>query len=202
MNTEQIAKACFTDNTTAARWLAVLGATFFQFGINDPLEQAAFLAQAGYESGGLLHLEENLNYSAQGLLTVFGKYFDNASALEYQHQPIRIANRVYAGRFGNGDESTGDGWKFRGRGIFQTTFHDNYLKVENRLGIACVDDPDLLLVKKNAADAAAVYWKDHNLGALAKRRDIDSITKAISGSMATAAKRKARYIVACQAFCI
>lgn len=200
MNTMQIMQACHTDATTAARWLAILEYTFNVFGIDSALERAAFLAQAGYESNGLRTLQENLNYSAAGLQAVFGKYFDQASAMKYQRNPVAIANRVYANRFGNGDEASGDGWKYRGRGIFQTTFHDNYQKVENALGIACVDNPDLLSMRKNAADSAAVFWNENGLGTLARKRDFDGITQRISGSLRTADKRRILYVDACKAF--
>lgn len=200
MNSEQIRIACATDATTAARWLAPLAATFHQYNIDTPLRQAAFLAQAGYESGGLITLEENLNYSANGLLRVFRKYFDNALALKYQRNPVAIANRVYANRLGNGDESSGDGWKYRGRGIFQVTGHDNYLMVENALGIPCVDNPDLLLQKKNAADSAAVFWVKHGLQELADKGDIDGITARINKYTDSYQKRKDRYLAARKAF--
>lgn len=200
MNTDQIMAACHTDGTTAARWLATLEYVFNVFNIDSPLERAAFLAQAGYESNGLRTVEENLNYSAAGLLTVFGKYFDQASAMQYQRNPTSIANRVYANRFGNGDEASGDGWKYRGRGIFQVTFHDNYQMMEDALGIACVDNPDLLLMRQNAAKSAAVFWNRNGLGVLARKRDFDSITQRISGSLRTADKRRILYVDACKAF--
>ena len=200
VNSEQIRIACATDATTAARWLAPLAATFHQYKIDTPLRQAAFLAQAGYESGGLLALEENLNYSAQGLLRVFGKYFNQDSAIKYQRDPVAIANRVYANRLGNGDESSGDGWKFRGRGIFQVTGHDNYLMVENALGIPCVDNPDLLLQKKNAADSAAVFWVKHGLQELADKGDINGITRVINRYTDSYKARELRFNAARKAF--
>lgn len=200
MNTDQIMLACHTDGTTAARWLAVLEYCFNVFHIDSPLERAAFLAQAGYESTGLRSIEENLNYSATGLQTVFGKYFDQVSAVKYQRNPVAIANRVYANRFGNGDEASGDGWKYRGRGIFQVTFHDNYQLTEDALGIACVDNPDLLLIRKNAADSAAAFWNRNGLGVLARKQDFDGITQRISGSLRTADKRRILYNDARKAF--
>jgi len=200
MNPEQIRLSCRTNSIVANQWLAVLEATCHQFGINTPLQKAAFLSQAGYESIGLTAIEENLNYSAPRLLAVFPGKFDQSSSLKYEHDPAGIANRVYANRFGNGDEVSGDGWKYRGRGIFQITFHDNYSDTAKRLNIDCLNDPDLLLLKKNAADSAAAYFVDRGLLDIADLRDINQITYRISGSMRTAPDRKLRFDIACKTF--
>ena len=98
---------------------------FDEYEINTPKRQAAFIAQVAHESGQLRHVVENLNYSAQGLLKIFKKYFTSVLAQEYARQPQRIANRVYANRMGNGPESSGDGWKHRGRGLIQLTGKNN-----------------------------------------------------------------------------
>ena len=107
--------------------IAMLPDTMAKFELNTPLRLAHFLAQAGHESGGFKAVQENLNYGAKGLRSIFGKYFpDDAKALLYERKPEKIANLVYGGRMGNGPEPTGDGWKFRGRGYIQLTGRDNY----------------------------------------------------------------------------
>lgn len=203
MNVAQVMAACRTDSTTAGRWIAALEDTMQRFGLTDPLQRSAFLAQVGYESCGLTRTEENLNYRADRLLAVFPRYFDEVSALGYEHDPVRIANHVYANRMGNRDESSGDGWTFRGRGLIQTTGHDNYLKVEQGLKIPCVSDPDLLLEKAHAADSAGLYWISNGLDKLALVRDIDSITRGINGKYAsqdTMTARRNRYEDALRTF--
>lgn len=101
---------------------------------------------------------------------------------------------------GNGNEGSGDGWKYRGRGIFQVTGHDNYHMVEDALGIPCVDNPDLLIQMKHAADSAATFWVRHNLNALADKGDIDGITRVINRYTDSYQKRKDRFLVARKAF--
>lgn len=198
MNTDLIKIACKTDGTTAARWLPTIAAVCALWSIDTPLRQAAFLAQVGYESGGLRNLEENLNYSAPGLLQHFGKYFTATSALEYEHKPIRIANRIYANRMGNGNEASGDGWKYRGRGLIQVTGHDNYLQVGRDLGLDCVANPDLLLQKETAAQSAASFWVTHDLHKLADKRDFDGITQVVNKYTDSYVQRKERFDAACK----
>ena len=120
-----------------------------KYGVTTPRRQAMFLAQLDHESG-LKPISENFNYSASALLRVFGKYFTPALAVEYERKPEKIANRVYANRMGNGDECSGDGWKYRGRGFIQTTGKTNYKLLSMHTGIDYVNNPDLLL---NEADA-------------------------------------------------
>ena len=110
--------------------------------INTPLRQAAFIAQVAYESQGFSRFTENLNYRADRLLDVFGKYFTEDEAQEYAHQPKKIANRVYANRLGNGDEDSGDGWRYRGRGCIQLTGKDNYREAGKFLKLDLVGKPD------------------------------------------------------------
>lgn len=199
LNSNQIAVACNTSQSIAAQWLVAIGTAFQRFEFH-PLEQAAFLAQVGYESDGLTRTDENLNYSSERLLVVFPKYFDKNIALQYERKPPAIANRVYANRFGNGNEASGDGWKYRGRGLIQITFHDNYQMVEDRIGIACVDNPDLLLTKQNAVDSAVAFWIENDLKEPALFQDIDTITKRINGGLSTAAARRDRYAAALKVF--
>jgi putative chitinase len=108
--------------------IAQIPDTAAKFEINTPLRLAHFLAQCGHESGGFKAVNENLNYSAKGLLGTFGKYFDGTTAAQYEKKPEMIASRVYGNRMGNGDESTKEGYKFRGRGYIQLTGKSNYTK--------------------------------------------------------------------------
>ena len=114
-----------------------------------PERAAHFFAQTAHESGGFKVFSENLNYSAQGLQGIFGKYFPGNLEESYARKPEKIANRVYASRMGNGDEASGDGWKFRGRGALQTTGKDNYSQFAKHLGKPeIMETPDLALTKR------------------------------------------------------
>jgi putative chitinase len=171
-------------------WTDPLNAAFERFEITEPICIAAFLAQVGHESAKLTALEENLNYSANGLLSVFPKYFDHDSALEYARKRKAIASRVYANRMGNGDEASGDGWKYRGKGLIQVTGKENHAKCGEALGLPLIDNPDLLLEPVNAALSAAWYWDSRKLNNLAHRDDVRGLTKAINGGMIGFADRQ------------
>src|SRR5579875_1603742 len=116
-------------------WAAALQKTCDTFQINTSNRVRIFLAQVLYESTCLLHLQENLNYSADGLRAMFPTHFSVAEAAAYARQPQRIANRVYANRYGNGNEASGDGWAYRGRGLIQITFKDNYQSAAKMLNL-------------------------------------------------------------------
>jgi len=156
---------------------------FEKYELNTPLRIAHFMAQIEHESG-LKPISENLNYSAVGLLTTFSKYFpDNKTAVNYSKHPERIANRVYANRMGNGDENSGEGWKYRGRGFIQITGKENYFRLANDTDIDFLKNPDLLLEEANAMISALWYWNLKGLNALADKNDIVSITKKINGGL-------------------
>lgn len=148
--------------------------------INTPLRLAHFFAQIEHESG-LKPREENLNYSADRLLEIFPKYFNESNVYDYARKPILIASRVYKNRMGNGSESSGDGWKYRGRGFIQLTGKDNYIEFSKETEINCVNDPDLLLKEENAMLSAVWFWKKRNLNILADNDDIKNITRRING---------------------
>jgi len=120
-----------------------------KFELNTPLRLAHFLAQCGHESGGFKLVQENLNYSAQGLQNIFGKYFPGNLEESYARQPQKIASRVYANRMGNGDESSGEGYKFRGRGYIQLTGKDNYKSFSAAINEDCVGNPSHISNKKS-----------------------------------------------------
>ncbi|MCU9956464.1 MULTISPECIES: glycoside hydrolase family 19 protein [Burkholderia] len=173
-----VAASCGAPPALAAQWLAPLQDACAARQINTPLRAAAFLATVGVESARLTAVVENLSYSAEGLLATFPTYFDEGEAQQYARRPPAIANRVYAGRYGNGDEASGDGWRYRGRGLMQITFHDNYQLCAVALGLPLVQQPDLLAVPANAAASAAWRWAAHGLNALADAGAIQQIGRA------------------------
>jgi len=141
--------------------LAQIPDTMAKFELNTPLRLAHFLAQCGHESGGFKFLRENLNYSAKGLMGIFKKYFPTeAVANQYQRQPDKIANKVYASRMGNGPEATGDGSKFKGRGFIQLTGKDNYTAFSKAIGEDCVANPELVATKYPLASAGWFFHKN------------------------------------------
>lgn len=155
---------------------------FNAYHINTDLRISHFMAQLEHESGGLKPKAENLNYSQEGLLDTFGKYFNNSpkEALKYQRQPERIANKVYANRMGNGNEASGDGWKYRGRAFFQLSGKNNYLVLSKDTKIDCYNNPDILLEEPNAIISALWYWGKRKLNALADKDDLDAISDLIN----------------------
>ena len=152
--------------------------------INSPRRIAAFMAQCGHESGGFIHMEENLNYSSDGLRKIFSKYFPSVElANQYARKPQMIANRVYANRMGNGPESSGDGWNYRGRGIIQITGKNNYIRCSQSMfeDNLLVEKPDLLLDIYYAIHSACWFWTAARLNELADAEDLKFMTKRING---------------------
>ena len=151
--------------------------------INTPLRQAHFIAQVAHESGGFRYKTENLNYSAKALRAVFGKYFTTEELAEQcARKPELIANLAYADRMGNGDTESGDGWKYRGRGLIQLTGSDNYRQCSEAIGKDIENDPDLLVHDADAAVAAACwFWGMRKLNSYADQDDLKAITKKING---------------------
>lgn len=159
--------------------------TASKFGITNTLRLAHFLAQCGHESGGFKAVRENLNYSAKGLLGIFRKYFTNVNlAQQYERKPEKIANRVYASRMGNGNEASGDGFKFRGRGYIQLTGKDNYSLFDATVPESILADPELVATKYPLA-SAAFFFKRNNLWAICDRgasvADVTAVTKRVNG---------------------
>lgn len=165
------------------KYLGALNGEMSKFDINTPLRAAHFIAQLAHESGSFHYSSENLNYSASALRAVFGKYFPTDELAEaYARQPEKIANRVYADRMGNGDEASGEGWKYRGRGLIQLTGKDNYSNCGKSTGMDLVDNPDQLADNADAAVAAAGwFWDMRKLNGYADEDDIKAITKRING---------------------
>lgn len=154
---------------------------FEEYEINTPKRQAAFIAQVAHESGQLRHVVENLNYSAQGLLKIFKKYFTSALAQEYARQPQRIANRVYANRMGNGPESSGDGWKHRGRGLIQLTGKNNYTAFASDMDMTIDEAIEYLETPDGAVESAAWFWDTNNLNAIADTGNIVKVSERVNG---------------------
>jgi putative chitinase len=165
--------------------IAMIPDTAAKFQINTPLRLAHFLAQCGHESGGFRVTQENLNYSAKGLMGIFKKYFPSeAIANQYARQPQKIANKVYANRMANGSEASGDGYKFRGRGYIQLTGRDNYTQFGKAIGEDITSNPDVVS-NKYALLSAAWFWSKNGLNKLADTGASDtavtSITKRVNG---------------------
>ena len=165
-------------------WYSNLLNTLPEYDIDTSARVAAFMAQCGHESGGFTLMQENLNYSAKGLRGTFGKYFPNDEVAKlYERKPQMIANRVYANRMGNGDEASGEGWYFRGRGIIQITGKNNYTKCSQSLfeSNVLVENPDLLLESEYAIHSACWFWSAARLNELSDIGDIKTMTKRING---------------------
>ena len=155
-----------------------------KFNITNPLRLAHFLAQCGHESGGFKSVSENLNYSADGLKKIFGKYFPGNLNESYAKQPEKIASRVYGSRMGNGDESTGEGFKFRGRGYIQLTGKQNYTNFAKFIGEDTVSNPDLVATKYPLASAAFFFDSNKLWSICDKGSDVatvTAVTKRVNG---------------------
>jgi putative chitinase len=165
--------------------IAQIPDTAARFNITTPLRLAHFLAQCGHESGGFKAVNENLNYSAKGLRGIFGKYFPtDALALQYERKPERIANRVYSSRMGNGDEASGEGWKFRGRGYIQLTGKSNYSSFDKTVDEDIVGNPDLVATKYPLA-SAAFFFNNNSLWTICDKgaddATVTAVTKRVNG---------------------
>ena len=169
-----------------AGWADAMNNVFPTYDINTPERVAAFIAQCGHESGGWTVFEENLFYSAQGLMKVFPKYFPTADlANAYAKQPEKIANRIYGGRMGNGPEATGDGYKYRGRGPIQLTGKDNYRAFAKEMfddWENLFENPDWVTADRDFALMSAIwFWNKNKLNVQADNGDIKLMTKKING---------------------
>ena len=158
--------------------------TAAKFNITNNLRLAHFLAQCGHESGNFKAVSENLNYSADGLKKIFGKYFPGNLNESYARKPEKIAARVYASRMGNGDEASGEGFKFRGRGYIQLTGKANYTNFTKFIGEDCVSNPDLVATKYPLA-SAAFFFDSNKLWAICDKgaddATVTSVTKRVNG---------------------
>lgn len=196
---ERTALLAVVPGADADRWLEPLNAAMASWEINSPQRIAAFLAQIAHESAGLTRLEENLRYSAKRLCQVWPKRFPSLQvAAPYANNPEKLANRVYAGRLGNGDEASGDGWRYRGRGLIQLTGRSNYASCGKALDIDLDETPDVLAEPTTASLSAAWFWSSRGLNELADHapgdddeRDFTRITVIINGGKVGLAERLA-----------
>ena len=165
-----------------AKWLEPLNKTFEKYEINTPLRQAAFIGQCGHESNSFKTLEENLNYSAKGLMATWPSRFHEMDIAEkFERNPEKIANKVYGGRADLGNTEDGDGWRFHGRGVIQLTGRSNYTVCGDALGQSFTTEPSLLLDPEWACMSAGWFWNKKNLNALADSEDWTTMTKRING---------------------
>jgi putative chitinase len=173
--------------------------TIDMFNINTPLRLAHFLAQCSHESGNFKFVKENLNYSAQGLRATFSKYFPtDAIARQYERQPQKIGSRVYANRMGNGDEASGEGFKFCGRGYIQLTGKNNYKEFSDFIGEDCVANPDLV-ANKYPLTSAGFFFNKNNLWVVCDKGDtkevVTSVTKRVNGGTIGLDDRIAKFVL-------
>jgi putative chitinase len=164
------------------QWYGALAQLMPDYDINTPHRVAHFVAQCAHESNNFLFVQENLNYKAVSLRKTFPKYFPTDElAAQYALKPERIANRVYANRMGNGDEASGDGWRYRGRGLIQLTGKDNYTFFAGSLGIPVEEASEYLSTFEGAAQSACFFWEQNRLNRFADANDVKGLTRAING---------------------
>jgi putative chitinase len=169
-------------NQYAVQWCDALNKILPDYNITTPNRVSGFVAQCAHESAGFTALVENLNYRKESLQRVFAKYFNNdAIAEQYAHKPEMIANRVYANRMGNGNEASGDGFRYCGRGLIQLTGHDNYQSFADSVEMDVTDVPEYLGTFEGAVQSACWFWETNNLNQYADSNDITTMTKRING---------------------
>jgi putative chitinase len=174
-----------------AKWLQPLNDVFAKYEINTPKRQAAFIGQCAHESGNFKILQENLNYSAEGLMKTWPSRFPTKEvADQYALQPAKIAGKVYNGRLGNTNEEEAS--KYLGRGLIQLTGKENYEHCGSNLGVDLLSNPDLLATPEYAALSAGWFWGKRGLNALADSGDIETMTKRINGGLIGLDDRKAK----------
>jgi putative chitinase len=183
--TKEQLKQLLPKNPYVDHWHHALAILLPDYEINTPQRIAAFIAQCAHESGGFTALKENLNYKPATLRKLFGKYFPtDALAEEYCSKPNKqeaIANRIYASRMGNGDEASGDGYKYCGRGLIQLTGKSNYIAFADSLQISPEEASQYLSTFEGAAQSACWFWEANNLNQWADKGDILTLTKRING---------------------
>ena len=183
--TLQQLKQLLPKNPYVDHWHHALEQLLPDYDINTPKRIAAFVTQCAHESGGFTAIKENLNYKAPTLRKLFPKYFPNDElAALYASKPNKqeaIANKIYASRMGNGDEASGDGYRYCGRGLIQLTGKSNYQNFADSLEMKVTDVPDYLATFEGAAQSACWFWEANNLNRFADAGDIKGLTKAING---------------------
>lgn len=183
--TKEQLKQLLPKNPYVDYWYNALSKLLPDYKIDTPKRIAAFIAQCSHESGGFMVLQENLNYRPQTLRKIFPKYFPTDElANQYCSRPNKqeaIANLVYGNRMGNGDEASGDGYRYRGRGLIQLTGRDNYAFFAGSLGISVEEAAEYMATFEGAAQSACWFWETNNLNQWADKGDILTLTKRING---------------------
>lgn len=182
-------------------WLISILEITPRYAIDTPHEMASFCSQIALESEEFLHLEENLNYSAQGLANTWARFSISGKrggsptnqALSIQRKPEVIANIVYSNRYGNGDEASGDGWRYRGQGPIQLTFLDNYRLMEQKIGLPLVDHPEHARIPHIGIEIACIFWKEKGLDAVDDDEDVRAERRKVNGGELGLAKAQAYF---------
>lgn len=191
---DRLEKALYiTDATASQNWFNSFIDSLPEDMIENPNRIAGFLAQTSHESGKYKFLTENLNYSDKGLLKTFSKYFNESNVMDYARKPEAIANRVYANRMGNGDEASGDGWRYCGRGLIQLTGKNNYQAFADSEQMNVEEVTDYLTTYVGAIRSALWFWNKNNLNTTADAGDLVMMTKKINGGTHGLAERTAEY---------
>lgn len=192
--TQEKLKAIIGNNPYIDHWYEALCKILPDYEINTVPRVAAFLAQTAHESGGYKALRENLNYKAESLMRVWPRYFpDIATAQHYAHNQEAIANRAYANRMGNGDEASGDGWRYCGRGLIQLTGKSNYQAFAESIETPVEEIPEYLGTFEGAIQSGCWFWESNNLNQYADKGDILTMTKRINGGTLGLADRQKHY---------
>lgn len=193
MVTSDILSALAPTNKNIDIWVQAMNTILPKYDIVTPKRLAAFLAQTAHESAGFTAVRENLNYSAKGLMKTWPARFNQATAVAYARQPEKIANKVYANRMGNGDEASGDGWRYRGRGLIQTTGKANYTKLAQYIKKSLEETIEYCETVEGAVESACFYWASNNLNAIADTGDMAALTRRINGGVIGLADRLDKY---------
>jgi putative chitinase len=166
----------------ADKWYKPLMDTFIKYNISTTQRQASFIGQCAHESGNFKTLEENLHYKAESLMKVWpSRFTDKIVADAYANNPEKIANKVYAGRMGNGNEESGEGWLYHGRGLIQLTGKENYDRCGKAIGVDLINQPQLLVEPNYACLSAGWFWNKAGLNDLADAQEYGQMTKRING---------------------
>jgi putative chitinase len=176
-----------------AAFVAPIEKAFAEYGITTINARSAFLATVGHESAMLTRLSENLNYGATGLLSTWPNRYTPGLAARHARNPVMIANHVYANRMGNGDETSGDGWRYRGAGLIQLTGKDNQGRYSQATGLPVETVGDHLRKPEGAADSAGWFWSSHHLNDVSANGDMEAVTRVVNGGLNGLAERTALF---------
>jgi putative chitinase len=185
---------CVSTNKNHIELFGVLNEMLPKYDITTVNRVAGFLAQCGHESLDFTVMQENLNYGTKGLMSVFKRHFPTKEIADtYARQPERIANRAYANRMGNGDENSGDGWKYRGRGAIQLTGHNNYAAFAKYIDKTVDETVEYCATLQGGIEAACWYWKINDINSACDKNDIKLMTKKINTGLLGLPDRNQRY---------